>query len=128
MDVIKLKFEEKRLQSKSEWKIFTERINEEIVNCDWKTFECGEIKSVITTFEEHLEKFCKLCSEVEANFGTKADEFGFNMENDKLIASVRENINSGKIRIAEIKEENEIRLKEKLDAEAKEKKIAETEK
>ena len=102
------------------------KINEEIGNCDWQKFvECDEAKVVISTFASHLDKFYKICSEVEANFGTEVSGFEFNTENYKFITSIRGCINTGKIRFTEIKEENELRLREKSDAEAREKEFAE---
>ena len=54
------------MQCKSEWKFFIEQVNGEIMDCNWETFvECDELKVVISTLELRLEKFYKICSELQ---------------------------------------------------------------
>ena len=72
-----------------------------------------------------MESFYKICSDLDGFYGDEVVELGFKVENDKLISSLREEINKGKFRFAELREEKELLLKEKLEKEDKEKELAE---
>ena len=125
-EAIKIKFKEKQLHCKSEWKFFIEQVNGEIMDCNWDTFvECDELKVVISTLELRLEKFYKICSELEGNLSDQAIEFGFKEENEKFVVSIREKINRGKITIAEINEGEKPRIREVEKEEERERKLAE---
>ena len=125
-EAINIKLEESKLQCKYEWDFFIRQVNREIENCDWTLVnECEEIKISIAKFESRLENFYKICSEVNVSFREKATEFEFPGKSDEFILSVREKINSGKIRIQELIKENEMRLKQKLEWDIREKELAE---
>ena len=102
-----------------------ESANWELKDCVWKNLsDFGEIRIIISKFESCLIHFFKICTDLEVSYGDQATEFGFHVENVKLISSLRDKISSSKSRITESRSENEYLEKLRLEKEEQEQKLA----
>ena len=120
--------EEKKLKSKSEWSIFIDQINWMINDCKWTDLhDLEEVQSQLLTFESKLEIFSKVCSDIESVYGQEASDLGYIDKNIKVIHLIRGHISEGKLRITDIKHENQEILNNKLKKEEHDKVIAEEE-
>ena len=118
-----------KMRSKSDRAFFIEQTCWQLDDCKWgDMFDLYEIKSHISAFESRLDKFYKICSDLEACFGPEVDTLGYRNENEKLISNLREIIVAGKCRYSGVRLEQERLESEKLEHEAREKINAEAKK
>ena len=119
--------DKEKMRSKSDRAFFIEQTRWHLDNCMWlEMFDLDEIKSHISAFQSCLDKFYKICSDLEVWFGAEVDTLGYRKDNEKLIAEIRETIAAGKSRYSFVKMERERSEAQRLDLEASEKLKAET--
>ena len=119
--------DKEKMRSRSDRIFFMEQACWQLDDCKWgDMFDLEEIKSHISAFESRLDKFYKICSDLEVWFGPEVDALGYRNENEKLISNLRETIVAGRCRYSGVRLEQERIESERLEHEANEKLKAET--
>ena len=114
------KIDEQKAKEITERKYLIGQIIWDIDNCNFKgIMDSDEVKIMISRFDARLETFYKNCCDLERVFGGEINGLGFNVENEQLIASVREKLAEGQARLFVIKAEKEFLLKEKREMKEK---------
>ena len=108
----------------SERKFCIDQASWEMKDCVWDKFsEIESVNKMVSKLESRLEKFLQNCCDI-GPYLSEDEATDINVENDQMIASIREIIKFGKSRITEIEYNNETIKQNKLDDEAQERKSA----
>ena len=118
---------EKRAQSKFERKFFMDQVNWELNDYPWeKCHDIDKILHMISTLESRLDKFQEIRSHYIGILGEEFETNGSDIEDEKLIASIREKLSGGKIWF-DTKDRKELQLRQELENSRREKEMAEQE-
>ena len=106
---------EKRAQSKFERKFLMDQVNWELNDYAWENFnEIDKILRMISTLESRLDKFQEIRSHYIGILGEEFETSGSDIEDEKLIASIREKLSGGKIWF-DTKGRKELQLRQELE-------------
>ena len=119
---------EKRAQSKFHRKFFMDQVNWEANDYAWENFnDIDNILRMISTLESRLDRFQEIRSHYIGILGKEFETSGSDIEDEKLIASIREKLSGGKIWFDTIKGRKELQLRRELENGQREKEMAEQE-
>ena len=127
--IVDMQLERERAKLKSDRRFFFQQADWELKEYGWDDLvDIFDIKCGITKFENRLESFFKLCSDIEFNFTEhEMAELGFKDQNDKLIENFKAKIVKGKQRLITVKNELTLKEKETIDEQARLRDLAESE-
>ena len=119
--------EKERLRCSSNRKSFLEQAGWELEECVWENLtDFDQIRSMISFFEQRLDEFRKMCTDLDVWFTDDIIENRFRLKNSDFINQFRDKIKSGRARISELKMEQEKLETDRLEQEKLEKDKAES--
>ena len=104
-----------------------DQLNWELNDYAWEKFhDIDKILRMISTLESRLDKFQEIRSHYIGILGEEFETSGSDIEDEKLIASIREKLSGGKIRF-DRKGRKELQLRQELENGQREKEMVEQE-
>ena len=105
---------------------FVDQVNWEIQDCVWgNLYEIEDITRTIGLFESRLDKLYAICSNYKGVLGEEAEQLGFDIEDEKLVTSIRTKISDGRIMLDALKEKKELAIKQDIEKNLRDKQNAE---
>ena len=105
-----------------------DQVNWELNDYAWEKFhDIDKILHMISTLESRLDKFQEIHSHYIGILGEEFETSGSDIEDEKLIAFIREKVSGGKIWFDTIKGRKDLQLRQELENGQREKEMAEQE-